>query len=158
MATVMDFSQRAVREFKTEKIRKIKIREIMNVQHNIVEVIEERWLRWFGHLKGVRSERIPKKIFLEWNSKGSRRKGKPIEQWMDGLRRCLIDIHLTEEGLRIKKELNFFVLMEYLLYYRKVFNKKLWCHIITTINIIIVIIIIIIIIIVLLLLLLNYYQ
>ena len=45
-----------------EKIMSLKIRKFVNVQHIIVEVIEKRRLKWFGHLKRIRSNRIPKMI------------------------------------------------------------------------------------------------
>ena len=49
---------------------------IMNVQHNMVKVTEGRQIIWFGHLKRIKSKKIPK-VILQWNAKGRRRKGKP---------------------------------------------------------------------------------
>ena len=57
MTAEMDFLRRAVRKSRKEKIGNMGIREIINVQHNI-DVIEERLLRWFGHLKRMGSKRI----------------------------------------------------------------------------------------------------
>jgi hypothetical protein len=57
-----------------EKIRNLNIRYIMNV---IIQVIEERRLRWFGHFKRIRIIIIPK---MEWNAQGRGRKGKPRRQ------------------------------------------------------------------------------
>ena len=65
-----------------EKIRILKIREIINAQHNI-ELIEERLLRCFGNLKMIGHGRIPRTA-LHWNAENTRRKGKPRERgWME---------------------------------------------------------------------------
>ena len=63
------------KESRKEKIRNLIIREIMNVQYNIIEVIlvGVRRLRWFGNFKRMRSHRIPKMI-LVWNAEGRRKK------------------------------------------------------------------------------------
>ena len=60
---------------KKEKIRSLKIREIMNIQQNIMEVIEERRLKWFGHLERMGSNTIPK-ITLGVECRGQERKIK----------------------------------------------------------------------------------
>ena len=58
----------------------------MNVDKNILEVIDERKLRWFGHIKRMGEDKIPK-MNLEWNSEGRRRRrrGKPQEKWMESV-------------------------------------------------------------------------
>ena len=52
------------------------ITEIINVQHNVIGVIEESQLRYFGHLKGMGSDKIPK-MTLDWNAESKRRGVKP---------------------------------------------------------------------------------
>ena len=53
----------------------------MNIQHNIIEVIQERRLRWFRCFK--RSNKILKMI-LEWNAEDRRRKKKLRKSgWME---------------------------------------------------------------------------
>jgi hypothetical protein len=51
LATEMDFWRRSFRKSRQEKFRNVAIREIMEVGKNILEVIEEKRLRWFGHVK-----------------------------------------------------------------------------------------------------------
>ena len=51
----------------------MKIREIMNIQHNITEVIKERRLKFLGRMKRMGCDRIPK-MKLDWNGEGTRRK------------------------------------------------------------------------------------
>jgi hypothetical protein len=47
----MDFWRRSDRKLRKEKVRNVTIREIMEVGKNILEIIEEKRLRWFGHVK-----------------------------------------------------------------------------------------------------------
>ncbi|CAH1389991.1 unnamed protein product, partial [Nezara viridula] len=46
------------------------IRERMAVKYNILEIMEERRLQWYGHER-MNSERLPKTAF-EWKAEGSR--------------------------------------------------------------------------------------
>jgi hypothetical protein len=48
LATEMDFWRRSARKSRTEKVRNVTIRVIMEVRKNILEVTEEKRLRWFG--------------------------------------------------------------------------------------------------------------
>jgi hypothetical protein len=43
--------------------------------------------------------RLPLKI-LEWEPEGMRRRGRPKERWIDGLRRSMTNHGLTEEDTR----------------------------------------------------------
>jgi hypothetical protein len=45
----------------------------MGVGKNILEVNEEKRLRWFGHVKRMQGKRLPLKI-LEWEPGGTRRR------------------------------------------------------------------------------------
>ena len=72
---------------------------MMKVDKNVLEVIERK-LRWFGHIKRMGEDRIPKMI-LEWNAEGRRRRRRrrPQEKWMDGIRRSrpMDRLELSEE-------------------------------------------------------------
>ena len=63
---------------------------------DILEVSEERTLTWFGDITRMGEDRISKMI-LEWNAKGRRRRGKPLEKWVDEIRRSMNKLELTEE-------------------------------------------------------------
>jgi hypothetical protein len=45
--------------------------------------------------------RLPR-TFLEWEPQGKRRKVRPKERWMDGVRRSMKSCELTEEDIRDK--------------------------------------------------------
>ena len=48
LATKMDYWHRGARKTRMDKIRNQKIRGIMKMDKDILEVIEEQKLRWFG--------------------------------------------------------------------------------------------------------------
>jgi hypothetical protein len=83
-------------KIKEEKIRNVTIREVMEVRKNILEVTEEKRLRWFGHVKRMPGNRLPLKV-LEWEPEGTRRRGRPKERWIAGVRRSMTNHGLTEE-------------------------------------------------------------
>jgi hypothetical protein len=71
----------------------------MEVGKNILELTEEKRLRWFGYVKRIPRNRLPLKI-LEWERDGTRRKGRPKERWIDGVRRIITNHGLTEKDTR----------------------------------------------------------
>jgi hypothetical protein len=95
----MDFWRRPARKSRKEKVRNVTIREIMNVGKKILEVTEEKRLRWFGHVKRMPGNILPLKV-LEWEPEGTRRRGRPKERWIDGVRRRMTNHGLTEEDTR----------------------------------------------------------
>ena len=54
----------------------------MNVLHNIIDIMEERLLRWFEYLKSMRTDYFTEMI-VEQSDEGT---GKPrnVDGWMDG--------------------------------------------------------------------------
>jgi hypothetical protein len=99
LATEMDFWKRSARKSRKEKVRNGTIREIMEVGKNVLEVIEETRLRWFGHLKRMPGNRLLLKM-LKWELEGTRRRGRPKERWIDGVRRSMTNHGLREEDTR----------------------------------------------------------
>ena len=81
MATEMDYWRR-------EKIRNVDIMEIMQVEKNVLVVIEERRLRWYGHINRMPGDRIPK-MMMEWLVDGRGKKGRSKECSMDGVKRSM---------------------------------------------------------------------
>jgi hypothetical protein len=77
----MDFWGRSARRSRGEKVRNGTIRAIMEVGKNILEVTEEKRLRWFGNVERMPGNRLPRKI-LEWEPEGMRRRGRPKDRWI----------------------------------------------------------------------------
>jgi hypothetical protein len=69
-----------VRKLRKEKVRNVTITEVMEVRKNILEVIEEKRLRYFGHVKRMPGNRLPLKV-LEWEPEGTQRRGRPKDRW-----------------------------------------------------------------------------
>jgi hypothetical protein len=100
----MDFWRRAARKSRKEKVRNVTIREVMEVRKNMLEVIEEKRLRWFEHVERMPGNRLPLKV-LEWEPEGTRRRGRSKERWIDEVRRSMTNHGLTEEDTRDRVEL-----------------------------------------------------
>jgi hypothetical protein len=90
---------RSARKSRKEKVRNGTIREIFGVGKNILEVTEEKRLRWFGHVKRMPENRLPLKI-LEWEPERTRRRRRPKERRIDGVRRSMTNHGLTQEDTR----------------------------------------------------------
>ena len=70
-----------------DRLRNDQIRSDLSVKPLLKE-IEERKLRWYGHVKRMDEERLPKR-YLEWKPQGKRPVGRPRKRWMDGIREAL---------------------------------------------------------------------
>jgi hypothetical protein len=69
------------------------------VGKNILEIIGEKLLRWFGHVKRMPGNGLLLKI-LEWEPEATRRRGRSKERWIDVVRRSVTNHGLTEEDTR----------------------------------------------------------
>jgi hypothetical protein len=93
------YFEKICEKIKERKVRNVTIREIMEMRKNILEVTEEKRLRWFGHVKRMPGNSLPLKI-LEWEPEETRRRGRPKGRWIDGVRRSMTNHGLTEEDTR----------------------------------------------------------
>ena len=84
------------------KIRNEQIREMINVKHAVVDEIERRQLIWFGHVKRMGGERLPKRI-MEWLPPEKRKRGRPRRSWGESIQKALSARNLTEEHCQDKK-------------------------------------------------------
>jgi hypothetical protein len=62
----------------------------------IVIIIVQTIVAVFLHVKRMPGNRLPLKV-LEWEPEGTRRRGRPKEGWIDGVRRSMTNHGLTEE-------------------------------------------------------------
>jgi hypothetical protein len=67
LSTEVDVLRRSARKSRLEKINNENIKEIMGVEGkpDIIDIIEKKRLQWYGHVKRMPEERIPK-LILEW--------------------------------------------------------------------------------------------
>jgi hypothetical protein len=64
VSTEMDVLRRAARKSRVERIKNehIKERVVAKGKPNIIDIIEKKRLQWYGHVKRMPEERIPKLI------------------------------------------------------------------------------------------------
>jgi len=62
------------------------IKEIVGVKwkSDIIDIIEQKRLQWYGHVKRMPVERIPK-LIMAWIPRERRKRGRPRKTWMEGV-------------------------------------------------------------------------
>jgi len=66
------------------------IKEIMGVKWKleIIDIIEQKRLQWYGHVKRMPEERIPK-LIMDWIPRERRKRGHPKKTWMEGVQAAM---------------------------------------------------------------------
>ena len=64
LSTEMDVLRRSARKSRMERIKNEHIKEIMGVREkqDIIDIIERKRLQWYGQVKRMQEERLPKLI------------------------------------------------------------------------------------------------
>ena len=65
-------------------------------KRNMHETLQERRLRWFGHVMRMGEDRIPKRV-LKWKPPGKRKRGHPRRSWTSTVEADLNGLDLTWE-------------------------------------------------------------
>ena len=78
LSTEMDVLRRSARKSRMERIKNEHIKEIMGVKEkpDIIEIIEQKILQRYGHVKRMPEERISK-LIMEWVPLERRKRGRP---------------------------------------------------------------------------------
>jgi len=99
-ATEMDFWRRSAGISRRDRVRNDRVRQIMEVENDIVFDIMTKQLVWYGHVNRMTEERLPKKM-LDWVPPGRRRRGRPVRGWRQGvlneMRECQLPDDLWED-------------------------------------------------------------
>jgi hypothetical protein len=74
----MDVLRRSARKSRMERIKNEHIKEIMGVR-GTPDIIEKERLQWYGHVKRMPEDRIPK-LITEWIPLERRKRGRPREK------------------------------------------------------------------------------
>jgi len=87
-----------VDQSRIERIKNEHIKEIMGLKENpdIIDIIERKRLQWYGHVKRMQDERLPK-LTMEWIPAEIRKRGRPRKTWMEGVRAAMKTRHLEED-------------------------------------------------------------
>jgi len=79
-----------------------KILEIMGVKGQ-PDIIEKKRLQWYGHVKRMPEERIPK-LIMEWNPLERRKRGCPRKTWMEGVQAAMTTRNLEPDQWRNRED------------------------------------------------------
>ena len=55
---------------------------------DIIDIIEKKRLQWYGHIKRMPEERIPK-LIMNWIPWERRKRGCPRKMWMEGVQAAM---------------------------------------------------------------------
>ena len=88
-----------------ERIKNEHIKEIMGVKGkpDIVDTIEQKSLKRYGHVKRMPEERIPK-LIMDWIPRERRKRGRPRNMWMEGVQAATTTRNLEPDKLRNREE------------------------------------------------------
>jgi len=62
----------------------------------IVDILERKRLQWYGHVKRMQEERLPK-LIMEWIPGERGKRGRPRKTWMEGVRAAMKTRLLEED-------------------------------------------------------------
>ena len=77
-----------------DKIRNTKIRQTLNLKHTIIDQVNQKRMRFFGHIQRMHPTRYPK-ILLEATIMENRPRGRPAKRWMDCIKESCRARNLT---------------------------------------------------------------
>ena len=84
-----------------DKLRNENIRKELGIL-NIEDFIEQGQLRWYGHIKRMDENRLPRKFF-EYTPKRPRPVGRPRVRWLDNIKTALEKRGMTLERAEEEK-------------------------------------------------------
>ncbi|XP_030751261.1 uncharacterized protein LOC115878795 [Sitophilus oryzae] len=94
----MYYLRRSARVSKLDRVRNVEIRAKMDATQTIVDRVEQRGLKWFGHLLRMEHQRWPYRIY-SWSTPGKRKRGRPRRSWNEAIRWAMEDRNLEEEDV-----------------------------------------------------------
>lgn len=95
-AMEMDYWRRSCGLTLLDKVRNEEIRRKAEVSFNIIDTIEIKRLKWYGHLNRMGEERWPLKLW-NWKPTSHRRRGRPRSTWKEGVEKAMARRGLTAE-------------------------------------------------------------
>ena len=70
---------------------------------DIIDIIQKKRLQWYGHVKRMPEERIPK-LIMEWISLERRKRGRPRKTWTEGVHAAMTTRYLEPDQWRNREE------------------------------------------------------
>jgi len=105
LSTEMDVLRRTARKSRMERTENECIKEIMGVKGkpDVIDIIEKKRLQWYGHVKRMPEERIPK-LIMEWIPLERRKRRHPRKMWMEGVQAAMTTRNLEPDQWRNREE------------------------------------------------------
>jgi len=69
------------------------------------DIIEKKRLQWYGHVKRMPEDRIPK-LIMQWTPMERRKRGHPRKTWIEGVQAAMTR-NLESDQRRNREECNF---------------------------------------------------
>ena len=82
IAVEMDYLRRGARISRIEKKTNDEVRARMNANETVIDRIERKSLKWYGHMLRMPDHRWPRKVY-EWKPPGRHKRGRPRRSWTD---------------------------------------------------------------------------
>jgi len=81
------------------------IKEIMGVKWkpDTIDIIEQKRLQCYGHVKGMPEERLTK-LIVDWLPWERRKRGRPRKTWMEGVQAAMTTRNLEPDQWRNRQE------------------------------------------------------
>ena len=95
-AVEMEYWRRCCALTKLDKIRNEEIRNRVGVSIDIIDTIESKRLSWYGHMRRMKNDRWPMKIWA-WQPQQRRKRGRPRLSWSVGVKQAMDRKGLQEE-------------------------------------------------------------
>jgi hypothetical protein len=105
LATEIEVLRRSARKSRLARIKNEHIKKIMGVKEKpeIINIIQKKRLQWYGHVKRMQEERLPKLIMV-WITAERRKRGRSRKTWMEGVRAAMKTRHLEADQWLKRKE------------------------------------------------------
>jgi hypothetical protein len=68
----------------------------MNVTRSILDDINTKQLKWYGHVQSMEEEKLPKQV-IKLNPPGRWKQGRPKLTWLEGIRGLMGEKGIVEE-------------------------------------------------------------
>ena len=101
----MDVLRRSALKSRTERMENEEIEEIMRVKGKLdsIDIMEQKRLKWYGHVKRMPEERITKLIMV-WIPWERRKRGRPRKTRKEGVQAAMTTINLEPDQWRKREE------------------------------------------------------
>ena len=97
--------RKLITQSRRERIKNEHTKEIMGVKgkQDIMDSIEKERLQWYGHVKRMPEDRIPK-LIMEWTPTERRKSGCPRKTWIEGVQAAMATRNLEPDQWRNREE------------------------------------------------------